>query len=339
MRLPRVVKVQSSCEDLSVLDAPAKLIKSGGLVAFPTETVYGLGANALSEKAVSRLFEVKKRALDDPVIVHIARKEDLPEVASDIPAFAHKLAGEFWPGAITLVLKKKKHIPDLVTAGLDTVAVRMPGCLIARELIKRSGVPVAAPSANMFGRVSPTCAKDVIEELGADIDMVVDAGRTEIGVESTVCDITGRQVKVLRPGGVSVEMLRSILPGEVSVETDRALLKRSPGSARRHYSPSCALVIIERGPDQAERVLEKLFLFEEKGLKACVLASEEHAGLFPAEKTVVLGPSADASRCARGLYSSLRALDKFSCDVIIAEAIDESGLGLAVMNRLRKASG
>lgn len=334
-----VVKTDLEKIDNDILEKASEVLKKGGLVAFPTETVYGLGAHALDERAVTKLFEVKKRDLSDPIIVHISDLKQLDELVRKVPSVAKRLADAFWPGPLTLIFKRKETIPDILTAGLDTVAVRMPSGILIRKLIKESRIPIAAPSANMFGRISPVCAKDVLDEFQAGIDMLIDGGPAEIGVESTVCDVTSSKVKILRPGGVDIEQIESIIGSDVFLEKDKELLKRSPGSVQRHYSPECDLVIVEMGPDQIERVKDLFTSFADKGFSPGILAVREHAESFPSDSVRVLGSLNNAKECARNLYKRLREFDKSDHDVIIAEAVNTKGLGLAVMNRLKKASG
>ncbi|MBU1133358.1 MAG: threonylcarbamoyl-AMP synthase, partial [Candidatus Omnitrophica bacterium] len=220
----------------------AEKIKDGGLVAFPTETVYGLGADAFNPKAVAKIFEAKKRPFEDPLIVHIAQKEDLYKLTEDISDSALKLADEFWPGPLTLVLKKSKNIPDIITAGLDTVAIRVPADKVALAFIKFSETPIAAPSANLFGRPSPTTAQHVLDDLNEKIDIVIDGGRALIGVESTILDLTQNPPVVLRPGGVSIEKLKKVVKGVEIYKQDKIL---SPGMYPRHYSPKAKVMLVE----------------------------------------------------------------------------------------------
>lgn len=334
-----VLRVDPLGKDLSALQKPADIIKNGGLVAFPTETVYGLGANALDERAVKRLFKVKKRSLNDPLIVHISEMSQLRRIVLEVPNVAEILADNFWPGPLTMIFNSNRAVADLVSAGLDTVAVRMPSGKIAQEIIRRASVPIAAPSANMFGRVSPTSAEHVLEELGGKIDMVVDGGRTDIGIESTVCDVTGSSMEILRPGSVDIDFLSKISGKDVVGVKGPTKLRRSPGNFPRHYSPRCELLVVERGPDQANDVIDKYRAFSEKGMSVGILATREHADMFPTENLCVLGPSENGELCARNLYAMLRDLDKRGCDIIIAEAVKSKKMGLAVMNRLYKAAG
>lgn len=335
---PRVLKIEPYSVDLELLKEAAEVIHNRGLVAFPTETVYGLGANALDSKAVSGIFEAKKRPLDDPLIVHISSREELDNIAEEIPQEADKLIERFWPGPLTIVLKKKDIVPDLVTTGLETVAVRMPSNEIARKFIEACRVPIAAPSANLFGRPSPTCAEHVVEDLKGRIDIVLDGGKTEIGVESTVVEFIEGRVIVLRPGGISVEDLREII-GEVEVSSTQEPLEKSPGHYPQHYSPRAEVVIIEEGPAQREETLRKVQDLESKGNSVGIMAKQENEDSYREFNAKVLGPASDARICASRLFHILREFDAEKVGIIVAEAVPEKGLGLAVMNRLRKAAG
>lgn len=335
---PLVLKIDPLNIDLDLIKEAARVINDRGLVAFPTETVYGLGANALDEKAAAGIFEAKKRPLDDPLIVHISDIDDLNKLSSEVSHEARVLVDKFWPGPLTLVLKRSSIVPDIVTAGLDTVAIRMPSCRIARKLIELSGVPIAAPSANLFGRPSPTDAAHVIQDLGSRVDIVLDGGPAEIGVESTVVELDGDKVMILRPGGISVEELRTAAKS-VEVPSESEVVERSPGKYPRHYSPRAEVLLIK---DDASQIYQALNVFEEmtaRGKKAGVMAKAEHAEFYRACHVKILGPAHDPKTCAARLFRVLREFDDEKVDVIITECIPESGLGLAVMNRLRKAAG
>jgi len=336
---PRVLKIDPLRIDRGLIGQAAEIIHNRGLVAFPTETVYGLGANALDPRAVTGIFEAKQRPLDDPLIVHISNIEDLYSLAAEVPRQADRLVSRFWPGPLTVVLKKTGMVPELVTTGLETVAVRMPSNPIARSLIEISEVPVAAPSANLFGRPSPTTAEHVIGDLDGKIDLVLDGGTAEIGVESTVVEFIGDKVLVLRPGGISLEELSSIA-GDVELADgapDHA--KNSPGKYPSHYSPLANVILIEEGPEQVENALAEASVRSDGGQKVGIMAKEEHARGFGGYDVKVLGPAEDGRTCASRLFHILREFDDEGIDVIIAESIPEKGLGLAVMNRLRKAAG
>jgi len=334
----RIIKIDPLNIAPGLIREAAEVIKNRGLVAFPTETVYGLGADALDPKAVTGIFQAKQRPLDDPLIVHIARMEDLTELSAGMSPEAEKLVNLLWPGPLTVILKKTDKVPDLVTTGLETVAVRMPSSPVARELILAAGTPLAAPSANMFGRPSPTTAQHVIDDLDGRIDMVLDGGKTEIGVESTVIEFADGRIYVLRPGGVDLEKIRSIV-GDVPVEFDAARAGTSPGKYPQHYSPRADVVIAEEGSGQTEAVLDAVRGAECLGLKAGVMAKQEHEYVYRNLHVKVLGPGDDGRICASRLFHLFREFDAEGTDIIVAEAVSEDGLGLAVMNRLRKAAG
>ncbi len=332
-----IVKLDSKNPDISIIQKAGEIIRKGGLVAFPTETVYGLGANALDRKAVRKIFEVKGRHFDNPLIVHISDLEDLSKLAKDIPSEAIVLVKKFWPGPLTLILKKTKVVPNATTANLDTVAIRMPKDKIALELIRASGVPIAAPSANLSGRPSPTTAQHVLEDFDDKIDLILDGGPTKIGLESTVLDLTTTSPLILRPGGLSLEKIRSVLK---NVELHPSLLGekfagevRSPGMKYRHYAPRARLILVRRGMD---RMIEK---FKGEGKRVGILITSENKGKFKdADVTLVVGSKNNLEQIARNLFRVLRQFDLLNVDVILSETFPKKGLGLAIMNRLKKAS-
>ncbi|ASI99597.1 L-threonylcarbamoyladenylate synthase [Thermococcus celer] len=314
----------------------ARFILRGELVAFPTETVYGLGADALNEKAVRKIFEAKKRPADNPLIIHIARLDDLERIAREVPPEARLLAERFWPGPLTLVLPKGEDVPDVTTGGLDTVAVRMPAHPIALSLI-RASTPIAAPSANVSGKPSPTLAEHVVDDFYGRIACIIDGGETEIGVESTVLDLSSERPTLLRPGGLPLEEIEKVVGGvEVhpAVEGKPVDVARSPGMKYRHYSPSAQVVVVEGAREKVRRKIGELVEeYRSKGLRVGVMATETH----DADEFFHLGKT--EREVARNLFKALRELDKRGVDVIIAEGVEERGLGLAVMNRLKKAAG
>lgn len=335
---PHVHKIDPQNIDLELLKQASSIIHNRGLVAFPTETVYGLGANALDPKAVSGIFEAKKRPLDDPLIVHIAKREDLHKLVLNVPIEAEKLVDRFWPGALTLVLKKTELIPDLVTTGLDTIALRMPSNIIARKFIETAGVPIAAPSANKFGRPSPTSAGHVLEDLDGRIDMILDGGKTEIGIESTVVEFVDDQVIILRPGGIDIEEIRELI-GNVKIADENSEIENSPGKYPQHYSPMAEVILVENGPSQVDNTLSKVIEISSMGKRVGILAKQEHSEYYIKYDVKVLGPEKDGKTCASRLFHLLREFDSENIDVIVAEAIPEKGLARAVMNRLKKAAG
>jgi L-threonylcarbamoyladenylate synthase len=329
----------------------ASLIQQGKLVAFPTETVYGLGANALDEKAVARIFEAKERPMDDPLIVHLASREDLSIVAKDIPEIAYLLIEAFWPGPLTLVLPKQDIVPMNVTAGLDTVAVRIPDHPVALALIRASKVPIAAPSANRFSKVSPTTAEHVLHDLDGRIELILDCGPTSVGVESTVLNIMTTPPVILRPGGISREAIESLI-GRVMVfgEVGKGHLEAppvihgpspSPGLLPRHYTPRARLILVK---GTSNRVLEEMAslsrLHLSDGVQVGLLITDEEKPYFERlpVRIVTLGPAGDLIQIARNLYAGMRMLDAQGVDVIIAHDFGKSGLGLAINDRLRRAA-
>jgi len=314
----------------------ARLILEGKLVAFPTETVYGLGADALNAPAVRRIFEAKGRPADNPLIVHIANFKDLKRLAREIPREARLLAERFWPGPLTLVLPRGEEVPDVTTGGLDTVAVRMPAHPIALALI-RASTPIAAPSANISGKPSPTLAEHVIDDFYGRIEAIIDGGETRVGVESTVLDLTSEKPTLLRPGGLPLEEIEEAI-GEVAIHPavrgKLVDIARAPGMKYRHYSPNAQVIVVE-GPRERvkKKIAELVEEYRSKGLRVGVMATEE----TEADEFFHLGKTEED--VARNIFRALRELDRRGVDIIIAEGIEEKGLGLAVMNRLRKAAG
>jgi len=335
---PRILKIDPHDIDHALIKEAADVIRNRGLVAFPTETVYGLGANALDPDSAIKIFDAKKRPLDDPLIVHIPDKEEVALLTASVPDKAWKLIDRFWPGPLTLIMEKSGKIPDIVTTGLDTVAVRMPSNKIAGALIRSAGVPIAAPSANLFGRPSPTTATHVIDDLGCSVDMVIDGGRTEIGVESTVVEFHGSDLVVLRPGGIPVEELEKVA-GKVHVYTEEDVIERSPGKYPKHYAPEAKVVLSGNSPGQVAATLSMAKGFQEQGINVGIMAKKEHSADYDGFNVKILGPAGNGAACAENLFHVLREFDHEDVDMIIAEAIEEKGLGLAVMNRLRKAAG
>lgn len=341
-----VLKVDSEEPDVEKIHVAADFIKRGGLVAFPTETVYGLGANALNAEAVLALFEAKKRPLDNPPIVHVCDVKDVCRLAETVPSQAEALMERFWPGPLTLIFKRSDVVPDVTVAGLDTIAVRMPRHNVALALIRESDCPIAAPSANLAGRPSPTSAEHVLDDLGGRIEAVLDAGPTVVGVESTVLDLTVDPPQVLRPGGTTFEVLREVL-GRVelnpAVTAEKALRMekvRSPGLRHKHYAPDAEVVVVEGEVDAVVAKVDELVkLYREDGRRVGVLATDETVSRYSADVVKSLGSRGDLAVVARNLFRLLREFDVEGVDVIVAEGVPAEGLGLAVMNRLRKASG
>jgi L-threonylcarbamoyladenylate synthase len=341
-----VLKVDSQKPKMGTIRIAADFIKKGGLVAFPTETVYGLGADALNSKAVLAVFEAKKRPLDNPPIVHVGNPKDVYNLVKEVPPKAEKLMKNFWPGPLTLIFKRSNIVPDVTVAGLDTIAIRMPRHNVALALLRGSGCPIAAPSANLAGKPSPTTAKHVWDDLNGRIDAILDAGPTNIGVESTVLDLTVDPPQILRPGGTVYEVLRKFL-GKVELhpvavaEKELQIEKvRSPGMKHKHYAPNADVIVVEGEVSAVmEKVKELAKFYKQKGIKVGVLATDETVGYYEADVVKSLGSRNDLAVIAKNLFRLLREFDLDCVDVIIAEGIPAEGLGLAVMNRLRKASG
>lgn len=340
-----VIRVDRTRPDCDAISKAADCLRSGGLVAFPTETVYGLGAHALSRAAVRRLFEAKGRPPNDPLIVHVAGFDQMPALASDVPAVAATLANRFWPGPLTLVVRRAPSVPSEVTAGLDTVAIRVPAHPVAQALLSAAQVPVAAPSANLFSRPSPTCASHVLEDLDGRIDMVLDAGPTDAGVESTVLDLTSVPPMVLRPGVVGIEALRAIFPdvqlrGTVSGSDTGPVA--SPGLLAQHYAPRTPMTLyhgdaVKSASALVNGVHEALAAGQHVGL----LVTTEDAAPFRHLPVVIaeLGSEKDVEAVAARLYAALRELDAGRLDIILTHDFPEqSGLWCAVRDRLRRAS-
>ncbi len=301
----------------------AEIIRSGGVVAFPTETVYGLGADALNAKACARIFEIKRRPFFDPLIVHINDYSMIETVSNGISAEFFKLTEKFWPGPLTIILEKSENIPGIVTSGLSTVAVRMPSNKIALRFIEMCGLPVAAPSANPFGYLSPTTALHVEEQLWPDLPFILDGGSCEVGVESTIIKIENGKNYLLRSGGIPVEEIKEII-GDINI-SDNAKVQ-APGMLPEHYSPSTRLKFITSDEEILSAVNPAFLLFKNNDKK------------FPADRTEILSRNGDLTEAASRLFSCLHRLDSLGADIIFTERVPESGLGAAIMDRLTRAS-
>ncbi|SDY63771.1 L-threonylcarbamoyladenylate synthase [Tindallia californiensis] len=357
-----IVKVEDCLEE--VLEPFAEMLAQGKTVAFPTETVYGLGANALDEKAVQSIFEAKGRPSDNPLIVHIAQWKEVLKLAEEITPLAKKLAEAFWPGPLTLILKKKPVVPESVTAGLDTVALRMPSHQIAHRLIAMAGVPVAAPSANLSGKPSPTRGSHVIKDLKGRVDGIIDGGMAMVGLESTVVDATGEYPVILRPGGITKEQIMEAVKGlagsfpmdQQPKATKREEAPRSPGMKYAHYAPNASVVIVQvTDTPMAESIRRQAETYRCKGHKVGILCTEEtlkegwpllwKEGKVEADRItsegwriILNGSLQQPSTIAERLFDALRSFDETEVTLILAEAVSEKSLGQAIMNRLQKAS-
>ena len=346
MKKTLLLKVNPRNPERARVQVAAEMIKKGGLVAFPTETVYGLGADALNPKAVLALFEAKKRPLDNPPIIHVENADDVYKLAKHVSPKAELLMKHFWPGPLTLVLERSQKVPEVTVAGLDTVAIRMPKHEVALALIRLSGVPIAAPSANLAGKPSPTTAEHVLDDLNGRIDAVLDGGPTHVGVESTVLDLTVSPPMVLRPGGTTFEALRQVL-WEVELHPFVAAEKeiafgetRSPGMKHKHYAPKAKLILVEGSVSGVvDKIRELAEAYGRKGCSVGVLATDETASKYKADIVKSLGSRFNLDAVAQNLFRLLREFDAEGVDIILAEGVPAEGLGLAVMNRLRKASG
>ncbi len=319
------------------------VLRNGGLVAFPTETVYGLGGDATDPHAARKIYQAKGRPSDNPLIVHIADFSQLEDIVAETPEKARTLAQRFWPGPLTLILKKNGRIPLETTGGLDTVAVRMPDHPLARTLLKKSGVMIAAPSANTSGRPSPTTAAHVLEDLDGRVDVIVDGGAVGIGIESTILDLTEDPPMILRPGFLTKEALCEAI-GEVRTDPglckDTAERPKAPGMRYRHYAPRAELTLIEGDSREVVAAINALAKnAEAHGRRVGILATEGTKDSYRAGEAVSVGNREDEAEVARHLYSVLRRFDNLGVDVIYSESFDDSGLGQAVMNRLLKAAG
>lgn len=339
-----IVSMTAENLDYPAIACGGEILRRGGLVAFPTETVYGLGGNALDPAASMKIYAAKGRPSDNPLIVHIADMDRLSEIVTEIPQKARLLAERYWPGPLTMILPKADIVPVETTGGLDSVAVRFPSDKIARELIRAAGGFVAAPSANTSGRPSPTTAQHVEEDLGDAIDMIIDGGQVGIGLESTIVDFTEEIPVVLRPGYISLEMLREVL-GEVRM--DRGLLKESsgirpkaPGMKYRHYAPRAELSIVEGGTEAVVRTINR-YAQEAKaaGKQVGIIATDETMGMYSAGIIKSIGSRAEEETIARHLYEVLREFDQCQVCAIYSEAFYTPRMGQAIMNRLLKAAG
>ena len=349
--MTRVLELDPEHPDLQLVGEAARALLGGALVAFPTETVYGLGAHALDADAVARLFRAKGRPATDPVIVHLAEAERLIEIAQDIPAEMRALAQAFWPGALTVVLRKRPSIPDAITAGQSTVAVRVPAHPIAHLLLQHADVPVAAPSANLFSRPSPTSAAHVLADLDGVIDMLLDGGSTTIGIESTILDLTVSPPLVRRPGGVAVEEIRRILPETLTVAEvyGSTTPQPAPGQLIRHYAPRATLTLYVGDPAQlVQQIASDARSAAASGLRVGILAPEEDLlALAPRLAAVAAtgrivtrryGSRRNRVAAARELFSAMRSLDMEEVNVILASATEAADLGLAMIDRLTRAA-
>lgn len=342
----KIIRIEdkNNLRDEQLVEA-AEILKNGGLVAFPTETVYGLGANALEEQASAKIYAAKGRPSDNPLIAHIASMEDLPKLAAEIPEAGRKLAEKYWPGPLTLIFPKKDVVPYGTTGGLDTVAVRMPSDPIASCLIRLAGIPVAAPSANTSGRPSPTRAEHVIEDMNGKIEMIIDGGEVGIGVESTIVDVSGEVPTMLRPGAITMEMLQETI-GTVAIDPailgpmSEGMKPKAPGMKYRHYAPNAEMTLVEGEMDKVVEFINR----EAKaalaaGKRVGIICTEESREHYPEGILEVIGSREHEETVAHNLFAVLRDFDDRNVDCIFSESFSKDRLGQAIMNRLCKAAG
>lgn len=340
----KIIRIDEENIDMQAIIQAGNIIKAGGLVAFPTETVYGLGGDALNSSSSQKIYAAKGRPSDNPLIIHIVEMSALPRIVRKVPQAAYQLAEKYWPGPLTMIFQKADCVPLETTGGLGTVAVRMPSNRIAREFIRSSGGYVAAPSANRSGRPSPTIAKYVIEDLAGRIDMIIDGGQAAIGLESTIIDLTDNVPVILRPGYITEEMLRQVIGG---VEMDQTILEshstkapKAPGMKYKHYAPKGNLIIVEGEAGAVSAYInEKISAFQKEGKRTGVIATDETAAGYLADSVKSAGERDREEQAAKCLFRILREFDDEKIEIIYAEGFRKEGVGEAVMNRLLKAAG
>ena len=345
VRIKEEEKTRETLEKNPGLLEAAEILKNGGLVAFPTETVYGLGANALNEEAAKKIYAAKGRPSDNPLIAHISCMEELPAIVKEIPEAGRKLAEKYWPGPLTMIFPKKDIVPYGTTGGLDTVAVRMPVDPVANCLIHLAGVPIAAPSANTSGRPSPTKAEHVIEDMDGKIEMIIDGGAVGIGVESTIVDVSGEIPTLLRPGAITIEMLRETL-GQVDIDpvilgpVSGDIKPKAPGMTYRHYAPRADMTLVEGDMDKVVAYInEQTKKAEAEGKKVGIICTEESQDMYQGGNLEVIGSREHEETVAHNLFAVLRDFDARKVDCIFSESFSKDQLGQAIMNRLCKAAG
>ena len=339
----KIVKMDPENIDYDIIKEAADIINKGGVVVFPTETVYGIGADALNDEAVDKIFKAKGRPQDNPLIVHIADFDELYDLVETIPDNAKKLAQKYWPGPLTMILYKKNILSDKITAGLNTAAIRLPEHKIALALIKESKKPIAAPSANTSGKPSPTEAKHVIEDLMGKVDMIIDGGSTDIGLESSVVDMTGDIPMILRPGGVTREDIISVL-GDCEydpaiIKSNEKIIPKSPGQKYRHYSPKAKVILYKGSLEKvAQKIKSDYEKFKSEGFSVGIMSTIQTEKYYMGKLTILCGDRTKPLTISSNLFKDLREFDHMGVDIILAEAVDENGIGKAIMNRLTKAS-
>ena len=340
----KVAIIKDINTDIRFIEEAGKVIRNGGTVAFPTETVYGLGANALDDEAVKKIFIAKGRPQDNPLIIHVSTKE-ISGLVKDVPEVAQKIIDKFWPGPLTVILEKKDIIPNVTSANLNTIGIRMPNSEIALKLIELAERPIAAPSANISGRPSPTEVERCVEDLNGRVDYIIGGESSDIGVESTIVDCTVNPPLVLRPGGITLEMLKEINP---EIELDKALKSKpnddfkpkAPGMKYKHYAPNAHLKIIKGKNEKTIEIINQMLEnYIEKNNIVAILTTDENLNKFNNGKVISLGSENDLKEIAKNLFEALRKCDDLGVQYILCQGFEENGVGLAIMNRLNKAAG
>lgn len=329
--------------DESVINEAGQVIAEGGLVIFPTETVYGLGANALDEMAVEKIFKAKGRPQDNPLIVHVANF-NIDPLVKEVPYIAKEIMKRFWPGPITLIFKKSDLIPETTSAGLDTVGIRMPSNCIARKLIEAAKTPIAAPSANVSGRPSPTEVESCIEDLSGKVDYIIGGDRSEVGLESTIVDCTCNPLCILRPGAITVEMLKELdekiyIDKSIMSKPEKDFKPKAPGMKYRHYAPKAPIKIINGNLEKTVAKINEIVQNSIGHKKIGIIATDETMHRYPNGTVISLGSRKELDIVARNLFEVLRGFDGTDVELILSEAFEENGIGVAIMNRLKKSAG
>lgn len=335
----KIIDLKNSTKYDKIQEA-SDVIKNGGLVLFPTETVYGIGANGLNEIAVKKIFEAKGRATDNPLILHISNIDMLEEIAENISELEYKLMDAFWPGPFTIILQKKQIVPNVVTGGLNTVAVRMPSNIIANKLIEYAGAPIAAPSANISGKPSGTCLDDIYDELADKMDCIIDGGKCEVGLESTVVKVENNQVKILRPGKITKEQIEAVIN---NVEYDRHIFEDlqpndivlSPGMKYKHYAPETKCILVYS--DENQKMIDKINSLARENSRVLVICSSDNLDKYKTNMILSYGSKKNMEEIASNIFTLLRKVDTLDVDTVYIEGIKKQGIGIAIMNRLIRA--
>lgn len=340
-----ILKIQGNQEDEAKIEQAAQELKRGGLVAFPTETVYGLGGNGLDTEVVGKIYRAKGRPSDNPMILHISNRKDIDPLVSEIPLIAEELMKEFWPGPLTLIFNKSSIVPEKVTGGLNTVAIRMPSHPIAKALIEKSGMPIAAPSANLSGKPSPTKAKHVIQDLMGRVEIIIEEKQSIIGLESTVLDLTSPTPTILRPGGITYEQIKELIG---KVEIDKGIIEemkgnfkpKAPGMKYTHYSPDAPMTIVQGSRWKViEKINEMADQYTSQGKHVGILATQENLEYYSKGVIMSAGSKDKPASIAANLFDLLRQFDEERVDLILAEGIEGQGIEMAITNRMNKAAG